>query len=551
MIEIENIKWPARFSSRPFLVRRGAIYALLLWAQFFSTAQDRTMGLVTYSDNATDGYILLSNNEWTYLIDGCGFIVNSWESAYKTGHGYYLFSDGRLLRAGRKEGTFDAGGLGGVVEVFDWEGNLIWSYTLANSELHQHHDLEILPNGNFLLIAWELKSDAEATAAGRAYEGNVWSEKVIEIEILPNNAANVVWEWSVWDHLIQDHDASKLNFGVVSEHPEKLDINFIGDGQSTSGNWMHMNSISYNAELDQIVIGSRNFSEFYVIDHSTTTQEAASGTGGKYGKGGDILFRYGNPQTYDQGTSNDQRLFGQHHVDWTPEGSTWAGGFSLFNNDYMSGIQSEVLIIENPADASGVYSYSSESLFGEVNVLRSVTFPGLYSDILSGVQLLPDDNLLVLEGRSGHIRQVDSSDETVWEYIYPVNRNGGRGIQGGTPRFNMLFRAEYYPSDFDGFAGKDLSPLEPIELSPEVSLCNDVLTVEKSESQVSVYAGANNLLKVSSQLNRLVTAPIVSIDGKLIESLTIHPGTQRLQHSMKPGIYFLRIRDSSIRFLVR
>ena len=65
-----------------------------------------------------------------------------------------------------------------------------------------------------------------------------------------------------------------------------LNINYYnGNGKK---DWMHCNSIDYNESLQQIVIGSRSMSEFYIIDHSTTTTQASTGSGGIYGK--EVIF---------------------------------------------------------------------------------------------------------------------------------------------------------------------------------------------------------------------------------------------------------------------
>src|SRR5258708_35448465 len=63
-----------------------------------------------------------------------------------------------------------------------------------------------------------------------------------------------------------------------------------------SVDWTHANAVFYNAALDQVLLSVRNFSEFWIIDHGTTTQQAAGHTGGKLGRGGDLLYRYGNPR---------------------------------------------------------------------------------------------------------------------------------------------------------------------------------------------------------------------------------------------------------------
>ena len=78
-----------------------------------------------------------------------------------------------------------------------------------------------------------------------------------------------------WDHLIQDFDSTLSNYGVISDHPELLDINLVSLDLAALGysDWTHSNSIDYNEELDQILISSRNMHEIYIIDHSTTTEE--------------------------------------------------------------------------------------------------------------------------------------------------------------------------------------------------------------------------------------------------------------------------------------
>ena len=36
----------------------------------------------------------------------------------------------------------------------------------------------------------------------------------------------IVWEWHATDHIVQDYDESKLNFGVVADVPNLIDINY-------------------------------------------------------------------------------------------------------------------------------------------------------------------------------------------------------------------------------------------------------------------------------------------------------------------------------------
>ena len=94
---------------------------------------------------------------------------------------------------------------------------------------------------------------------------------------------------------------------------------------------MHANSVSYDAVRDQIVISLNVPSEILVLDHSTTQSECDSHAGGRRGKGGDVLYRYGNPQTYRAGTRMERRLFCQHSVRFL-RGVPGEGRVLCFNN---------------------------------------------------------------------------------------------------------------------------------------------------------------------------------------------------------------------------
>ena len=106
---------------------------------------------------------------------------------------------------------------------------MLWDFEYADEDQHAHHDFAVMPNGNILAIAWESKTSEEALAAGRRPDlipkAGIWPEKVVEIEPDGKHHGKIVWEWHLWDHLIQDQDLTKANFGNPDEHPELLDIN--------------------------------------------------------------------------------------------------------------------------------------------------------------------------------------------------------------------------------------------------------------------------------------------------------------------------------------
>lgn len=455
-------------------MKRLYIITILWIATLSMYGQTPTIGLLQNDSLALNGYTLFTNSTTTYLIDNCGLTVNLWESEYRPGNSVYLLENGTLLRAGQVQGDFVGGGLGGIVELFDWDNTLLWSYIYADEARHHHHDIEPLPNGNFLLIAWEAKTREEMIDAGRdpdsILEDQIWPEEVVEIEMVGTDEINIVWEWHLWDHLIQDFDSTKMNYGVIAEHPELLDINYITDAEGRD--WIHMNALNYNPTLDQIVLSANHLNEIWIIDHSTTTEEAASHMGGNSGKGGDILYRWGNPQVYDRGDPTDQKLFLQHDSRWVPTGLPNAGSLMVFNNGLgrPEGAFSSIDRWVAPIDSDGQYILADGAAYGPEIPDWTYVEDGFYSERLSGAQPLPNGNILICEGRAGDFFEITAQEEIVWQYTNPV-ANGSPAVQGTIPLTNATFRATKYDPTYPGFLDQDLTPGDPIELEPLPSDC--------------------------------------------------------------------------------
>jgi hypothetical protein len=288
---------------------KKTILPLISFLGSFSTlfCQQRTIGLTVYDNNHRKGYHLLSpmvsGATKSYLIDDCGRVVKSWTGSGMPGTACILGHDGSLIRAKNIVNNFMALGNGGQIEKYDWNDNLIWSFKLSDSNENLHHDIYEIPNGNILALVWERHSADEAEVLGRTFplgRTDILSERIIEIQPIDKDSFEIVWQWRLWDHMVQNTSSSMPSYGEASDHPELMDINFY-EASDIGRDWWHLNGISYNEELDQIIITSRSLGEMYIVDHSTNMLQAAGHSGGRWGKGGDILYRWGNPAAYGRG----------------------------------------------------------------------------------------------------------------------------------------------------------------------------------------------------------------------------------------------------------
>ncbi len=536
------------------------------------SADTTTVGLMQRDSLSFTGYTLFAPllSTYTYLIDNAGRLIHRWQSSYLPQNPSFLLENGSLLRPANVNNTyFPVAGAGGRVEIYDWDGDLTWGFDYSDSLHCLHHDVRMLPNGNVLMIAYELKTGEEAIEAGRnpakITSNQLWVDHLIEVD---PETDSIVWEWHIWDHLIQDFDSTKANYGVVADHSELVDIN-LGSGQGPQGfkDWNHSNAVDYDPELDQLLISVLGFQELLVIDHSTTTEEARGHTGGRYDQGGDILYRWGNPQNYRAGDSTDRRFYGLHDTRWVAAGLPGAGHITVFNNGFRrpGGSFSSVDEFVPACDSLGNYPrptpgnpFGPESLYWQYG---SPTQSDFFSRHIGGAHRLPNGNTLICEGDDARFWEVTPDSQVVWLYrnpvtdTTPINQGDTFPASGPIGRLNMTFRVERYAPDYAGLQGQDLTPGYPVELYTTKQHVSVKETPPAGSAPVGLSVSPNPfgpLARISFNLPRAVTAKlgIYSVDGRLVRTLpavsgSIWNGVDNTGNRVGRGVYYCRLQGPS------
>ena len=376
------------------------------------------------------------------LVDSTGKLVHKWPTDL-TGGGTpaYLLDEGRVLRTGILDRRNVAGGpiaSTDAIQVVDAHGNVIWQFLATQLENTLfHHDMEPMPNGHFLVTTYKRLSAGEARALGWDADGRdeVWADGVMELA--PNfetGGGEIVWEWSFADHLIQDRFPDAPNYGVIAEHPERIDPHFPESYAPLDTVRQHINSVDYNADLDQVLLSSFIYDEIWIV-----------------GRSGEILFRYGNPAAYGMGTADDRVFLKQHDANWIDEGLPGAGNILVHNNNTIirprrpaqpsaenmreigeievEETRSNVYELALPSLDGGTYSRSGNSAY-EAETAWYWEHPDYFADFQGGARRLPNGNTLISDTTDYHVVEVTSDGEIVAEY------------KGTTP----VFKAYKYPA---------------------------------------------------------------------------------------------------------
>jgi len=529
-----------------------------------------TVGLLSYNPSKSyDGLNLIypHNQSTVYLLNNCGEIVHTWTDAanQRPGNTAYLMPNGNLVKTKRPANVTNdaiwAGGGGAVVEIRDWENSLLWSYTLNDTLRRLHHDIAVTPDNTILMIVWEKKTTIEAIQAGRnpanLPDNEIWPDYIIEVD---PNTSQIIWEWHAWDHLIQDVDPAQNNFGDVAAHPELIDLNW--DTSDGDADWMHSNAIDYDPINDQILLSVPTFHEVWIIDHTTTSAEAASHSGGFSGRGGDLMYRWGNPVAYRAGDSTDQRLFYQHAARWIDDFidpiDPQYGKIQVYNNQ-ISTTFAQANVFSTGFD---MYTWSfpmNGNVWGPDTYDLTILHPDpakMVSDGLSSIQYLPNGNYLILAGRPGYAFEITPNQEIVWEYKTPL-LNGNPVAQGTqlNAGSNQTFRMDRYPTDYPAFAGRDLSAKGWIELNPDTAFCDLLVSAVNvnRDYKLELYPNpATDMVTLDWTAGIYADIEVFDALGKPVQAMMRLSGGRRyLDTSTWPsGMYFVRINGQTVRRLL-
>ncbi|MEL6657706.1 MAG: aryl-sulfate sulfotransferase [Bacteroidota bacterium] len=469
----------------------------------FSLANAQS-GIILNTEEAMSSYTLYNSFPDVYLVDNCGELVNSWETGAISFHPK-LLPNGNLLYISDRF----------TVREMDWEGNLVNEVQHDDLDLSIEYEVVLLPNQNYLCVARRNFSQEEFLELGYDFGSIGFPDVTDGVVELDRETGDIVWEWNTRDHVIQERDPDANNYGILTEHPELLNMDAIATFDWTGHESFMINSMDYNPQLDQVAVSLRKMSEIAIIDHSTSTEEAAGHTGGNSGKGGDILYRWGNPQNYGRGTADDRQLFFQHNPNWITEGQ-YSGYLTAYDNGLnrpftdFPDFYSSVPILELPVDEEGNYSLAEDAAYEPalpaVRYSEFETNTIFYSSYTSGAEVLPNGNIFITEGGSGRLFEINPEGEIVWTYVAET--------------LNFLYRTEKYALDYPAFEGRELIPMGPVPNTTSTYVCDLINSTEELTAVNAFginYFQAEQMVRLRNKAERGLEWALYNTQGQLVQ----------------------------------
>lgn len=494
------------------------IYVVLL---SFCPSLIRAQGLHYIDERVMLGYLLYESGNSAVLVDNCGREVHRWNQINSKYHPK-LLANGNLV--------YIESFTSKIIEK-DWNDNIVTDLKPNLADLELDYEVIVLPNGNYLCVGRRALSVSGFMELGYNYGSSALGtptqyDVVVEVD---RNTGDILWQWRIIDHMIQERNSAFANYGDISENPQLLNMDAVSKYDWTFVESFMINGMDYNAELDQIALSVRKMSEVVIIDHSTTTEEASGSTGGNSGKGGDILYRWGNPANYESGSDEDQFLYYQHNPNWIKHGEH-KGKLIMYNNRLSIDDYSNVPIIDPPQDENGNYVLEDNEAYGPAApdlIIGGTAESNFYSGYTSGAKVLQNGNILVTVGGQGRVMELTPDNSLVWEY-----RLHDPGLS---------FRSVKYPVDYPAFDGKDLSPGATLEFPPSEVPCMISNTEDQDAQRLNAYYDPASQQIILGNVEDEVQLQILDLSGRLLERHSIQNDLD-ISH-LGSGMYIVQLQS--------
>ena len=334
---------------------------------------------------ACEGYVLfspLNATNATILIDTDGNEVHRWNYDTPPGNYAYLLPNGNLFLNAKMDHAFEKT-MPPAFPLFKGGAmrELDWEGNVVweHVDPYHHHDGRRLPHGGALYLSFEFMEPEESAAVQGG--GAPTPEMLADVVVEVDAEGKTLWEWRAKDHCDPAID-------ILPDTTNRWE-------------WTHLNA-AFFLDDERVLMSSRQLSELLIVEKSS----------------GKIIERHGPGPFY-----------GQHdpHV-------LENGNLLLFDNGCY-----------RPAGGSITYSRAIEYDMQARDVVweyRDSPFFNFYSPMVSGVDPLPNGNVLITEGSSGRIFQVTREGEVVWEFINPHFAANPMGQV-----WNTLQEAKFYTKD--------------------------------------------------------------------------------------------------------
>ncbi len=397
----------------------------------------RKTGLTHRDDRSFEGLTLITpiGGHRVYLLSEGGFVVHYWEAPnFQPGYGY-LLPGGSLLVRGQpmvesETGLAEPVGEADIILELDWDGNEVWRFEHESL----HHDMCRLPNGNTLVLIWEILPDDlknrlkgglprdtmdhvradqdlfQFMLGGVGVGGRPRHMKPTQDGFFETVLVDAIWEvdpegepvkiWHAYDYLDPETDTL-----CPFEWPLE---------------WTHANAVEALPD-GRGLVSFRELSTVVIINWES----------------GELDWKWGR-----------NTISHQHNPTMTPEGN-----ILIFDNGTHHPIQGRTRVIEvNPETNSLVWQYTPSPVFS------------FMCGHIGGCERLPNGNTLICEGESGRIFEVTPELEFCWEWVSPFVHDF-KGVQNV-----QIFRAHRYSAHGPELEGKALNKSGCEEINREWKL---------------------------------------------------------------------------------